>query len=116
MKKKSALAELPRVSLLEGLEWWREQEAKAAEGRKRALAAAKKARKKLHQSVSAKWPMKSDSLGCHPEQVGEANERAKKAGIQGVHYERDGTCVINDNGARKKLMRLEKCIDRSGYS
>lgn len=60
------------------------------------------------------WPMKSDALSCHPSQVAAITERNKRHGITGVRYEKDGTCVIADRGARKALMALEGKHDKRG--
>lgn len=62
------------------------------------------------------WPMKSQALAVHPEQIAEAHERNRKAGITGVEYLKDGTAVIADRGARKNLMKLEGVVDKeAGY-
>lgn len=59
------------------------------------------------------WPMKSEALACHPDQVVDHNERNRSKGI-GARYNADGTCVIESRGDRKKLLRLEKMHDKSG--
>ena len=60
------------------------------------------------------WPMKSEALACHPRQVEAIMARNKKHGITGVHYEKDGTCVISDRKARKELLALEGLHDNHG--
>lgn len=53
------------------------------------------------------WPMVNvGAFACHPEQVEECNERARKHGIA-AHYNKQGHCIIEDAGAHKKLTRLE---------
>jgi hypothetical protein len=59
------------------------------------------------------WPMKSVALAVHPDQVAQANERNRKAGVN-VTYESDGTAVIPDRGERRRLLRLEGMHDRQG--
>ena len=59
------------------------------------------------------WPMVSEALACHPNQVKKMNARARKHNL-GVHYSRDGRCHIPDRGERKRLMRLEKMHDNEG--
>lgn len=59
------------------------------------------------------WPKKSLALAVHPEQVAVANARAKRHGIA-AHYEADGTCVLADRAARKKMLRLEGFHDNLG--
>lgn len=60
------------------------------------------------------WPLKSEGLGCHPEQIPELLERNKRHGVKGVSYDKDGTAVLADRGARRDLMALEGCHDKSG--
>lgn len=60
------------------------------------------------------WPMRSDALSCHPNQIAAITERNKKHGITGVSYEADGTCVISDREARRKIMALEGVHDNKG--
>ncbi len=59
------------------------------------------------------WPILSEALGVHPEQVQEANQRNKAAGIA-VEYNRKGQAVIPSRGERRKLMDLEGVHDRDG--
>lgn len=59
------------------------------------------------------WPIVSDALGVHPDQVPEANHRNKAAGVN-VQYNRKGQAVIPSRGERRKLLRLEKAHDRDG--
>ncbi len=60
------------------------------------------------------WPMKSDGMACHPEQISEIMARNKRHGITGVSYDSDGTAVLADRGARRDLMALEGCHDKQG--
>lgn len=76
---------------------------------------AKKGKRVLGGPGTRTWPLRSEALAVHPEQVDEANLRNKRAGVA-AYYEPDGTCVIADNGARRRLLRLERCIDRAGYT
>lgn len=59
------------------------------------------------------WPLVSDALGVHPDQVDEANLRNKKAGVA-VEYNRKGQAVIPTRGERRKLLRLEQFHDKDG--
>lgn len=62
------------------------------------------------------WPMRSQAgFACIPQQVDEYNARNKALGLAS-HYERDGTCVIPSPAERRKLMKANGQIDRSGYS
>jgi len=61
------------------------------------------------------WPMKSDALAVHPEQIPEAMERNKRMGVTGVTYDpEDGRAILADRGARRDLMRVSKVHDNSG--
>ena len=59
------------------------------------------------------WPMVSEALAVHPRQVDQANERARRHGIN-VAYDQKGNCHIPDRGNRKKILRLEGLRDNSG--
>lgn len=59
------------------------------------------------------WPMMSDALSVHPDQVGEATARNRKHGVN-VGYLPDGTAVIPDRGARKAILKLEGFHDNNG--
>ena len=59
------------------------------------------------------WPMESWALAVHPKQVGEANARAKRHGIN-VVYKKNGSVHIPDRAERKKLLRLEGFHDNNG--
>lgn len=61
------------------------------------------------------WPLVSEALAVHPDQVAEANARAKRHGIP-VTYDAAGMCHIPDNGARRRLLKLEGYHDRSAFS
>ncbi len=64
--------------------------------------------------VASCWPMKSDGMACHPEQIPEMMERNKRHGVAGVSYDRDGTAILADRGARRDLMALEGVHDKQG--
>lgn len=62
------------------------------------------------------WPMTSEALAVHPDQVKEANLRNKKAGVAARYEEGTGACVIPDRKDRQKLLKLEGYHDKSaGY-
>lgn len=68
----------------------------------------------LQGHTSACWPMRSEALAVHPDQVAEGNARNKKAGV-GARYEAGtGICVIPDRGDRKKLLKVEGLHDNHG--
>lgn len=59
------------------------------------------------------WPMVSDAVGVHPDQVEEANARNKKHGLA-TRYNEDGQAIIPSRLERKKLLQLEQFFDRDG--
>jgi hypothetical protein len=61
------------------------------------------------------WPMKSDALAVHPEQIPLVLERNKRHGLTSVEYDpKDGRAIIPDRGARRMLNRIEKFHDNEG--
>jgi hypothetical protein len=60
------------------------------------------------------WPLKSEALACHPGQITEIIERNRRHGVTGVSYNKDGTAILADRGARRDLMALEGVHDKSG--
>lgn len=60
------------------------------------------------------WPMVSEAMAVHPDQVDDANARAKRHGLTGVKYNKKGFVELSDRGSRKKLLRLEGFHDNHG--
>lgn len=60
------------------------------------------------------WPMTSEALAVHPDQVAEANARNKRHGVNATYEPGTGMCLIPDRGERKRLLKLEGFKDRSG--
>lgn len=62
------------------------------------------------------YPYVSEAFAVHPDQVDAANERARKAGI-GARYEKGtGMCMIDSDGDKVKLAKLEGFVNRqAGY-
>lgn len=63
------------------------------------------------------WPMVSEAMAVHPDQVDEANARAKRHGLTGVKYQKGtGMVELSDRGSRRQLLRLEGYHDNhAGY-
>jgi hypothetical protein len=78
--------------------------------------AAKKRARDNRIGGRAKWPLESDSLACHPEQVAERNEFIKGHGLTGVRARRDGTMIFDSHRARQRYLNRIGLIDRSGYT
>jgi hypothetical protein len=63
----------------------------------------------------AKWPIVSENAGVMPEQVAEANESIRRAGIVGVEHTPDGSVVWSDPAARRAHLKHIGAYDKSGY-
>lgn len=62
------------------------------------------------------WPMVSEALAVHPDQVDQANERAKKAGIAARYQKGTGLCQIDSDGDKVRLVKLEGFVNKqAGY-
>lgn len=57
--------------------------------------------------VSTGWPMKCEALAVHPRQVERMNARNKRHGVNVSYDPKWGTAIIPDNGAYKRLQKLE---------
>ncbi len=53
------------------------------------------------------WPMKCEALAVHPSQVAQMNARNKRHGVNVQYCPKWGTAIIPDEGAYKKLRKLE---------
>lgn len=77
------------------------------------LEAAKTAPKRVRKSTNPGWPMVSQAMGCHPEQVAEFQRNADAHNLTGVKFRPDGACVFEDSGAKRDYMKLRDYIDKS---
>lgn len=69
----------------------------------------------LAGNTPSAWPMRSDALAIHPSQIPAVMERNKRHGVGGVDYDpKDGTAIIADRGARRKLMEVDGVHDNEG--
>lgn len=73
-------------------------------------------RRRRRAAGLARWPIESDSLACHPEQVQERNAFIKGHGLQGCEARPDGTMVFSGPRARQRYLSRVGLIDRSGYT
>jgi hypothetical protein len=60
------------------------------------------------------WPMLSDALAVHPEQIAEARERDRKRGVP-TEYAPDGRAVITSAAHQKQLAKTYGCRPMRGY-
>jgi hypothetical protein len=63
--------------------------------------------------LSSCWPMYSEALAVHPDQIQQANERAKRHGLD-VEYVKGGIAKIGSRNDRKRLLKLEGFHDNQG--
>ena len=60
------------------------------------------------------WPVISESAGCHPSQIREMQEHArKKAGVH-LNFTPDGRAIFESPGQRKKYLRSVGIRDNNG--
>jgi putative FmdB family regulatory protein len=59
------------------------------------------------------WPMKSEALGVHPDQIGEAVEQARKLGIP-TEFTKDGRPILTSPGHRKRYAEALGFWDKNG--
>lgn len=61
----------------------------------------------------AGWPLVSEALAVHPDQVAEAVAEARKRGVP-TEYTADGNPVFTDRGHRAAFGRAFGVVDRAG--
>lgn len=59
------------------------------------------------------WPMISDSMAVHPDQIPEVLARNKRHGIN-IEYLPTGQPVLRDAAQKRELMRAEGFFDKGG--
>jgi hypothetical protein len=70
---------------------------------------------KTRVSTSKGWPMYSNSMGTHPDQVKQTQEDLRKMGCGHVEFSSDGMMKLDNNAQRKKIMKAMGMVDRNGY-
>jgi len=60
------------------------------------------------------WPMRSDALAVHPDQIPEVMERNKRHGVHVEYDPKTGEAILADRGQRRDLNRIEGFHDRRG--
>lgn len=64
---------------------------------------------------SVGYPILSDALGVHPDQIPEAREHYRKRGVS-VDFAPDGRLVMADSAHRKRVLRAAGVHDRNSYN
>lgn len=75
---------------------------------------ARRVERKRHFVPSGNWPLRSDALGCHPDQIKEFTADAKAAGLTGVSFDADGTCVVSTRRQRAQYAAMRGLHDKDG--
>jgi hypothetical protein len=65
-------------------------------------------------AYSGSKPLESLALSCHPDQVAEYNEAARKEGLTGISWDARGRCSITSRGDRKAWLRVQGLHDNEG--
>lgn len=65
------------------------------------------------RNTPGNWPMKSDALGCHPDQVKEFEQHCASLGVP-TRYTSDGRAVLENREHRRRLLRAMGYHDRDG--
>lgn len=59
------------------------------------------------------WPMTSEALACHPDQIPEARASAEARGVQ-TDFTPDGSPIFRDRDHRRRYMRAYGYHDKDG--
>jgi hypothetical protein len=62
----------------------------------------------------AGWPMTSEAMGTHPDNVKLSIDHFKKEGVR-VEYDKTGAMVFDNAAHRRKVLRAANYTDKAGY-
>lgn len=65
------------------------------------------------RNISGKWPIVSEAMAVNPEQVGEAREILKRAGVN-TEYTKTGEPILRSAAHRKQHAQALGFFDRNG--
>lgn len=65
------------------------------------------------RTFPANWPMESDALGVHPNQVEDARRESERLGVP-TDFTRDGRAILVSPAHRKRYARALGFHDRNG--
>jgi hypothetical protein len=69
-----------------------------------------------YRDTPGNWPMTSDALACHPNQVAEFSRRAIELGVP-TEYTKSGKPILTSKGHRNAYMNMRQAFDLdAGYS
>lgn len=61
------------------------------------------------------WPLESQSMGCHVDQIPEMIDYAKSKGVELDYNRRTGAAICRSPEHRKQVMRLNGMFDKDSY-
>lgn len=70
-------------------------------------------RRGFKDTNGAGWPMLSDALGVHPDQISDARAEAERAGVR-LDFTRDGRAILESRTHRRAVLRALGYHDRNG--
>ncbi len=63
---------------------------------------------------AAGWPMVSEAMGTHPDNVKTSIDHFQKMGVR-VEYDKSGAMVFDNAAHRRKVLRAANYTDKQGY-
>lgn len=70
---------------------------------------------KSRVSTAKGWPMYSDGLGTHPDQIKGLQKDLKGLGCGNVEFRADGAMKLENNAQRRKILKAMGKQDKYGY-
>jgi len=70
---------------------------------------------KTRVSTSKGWPMYSNALGTHPDEVNNLKAELAKKGCGEVSFHKDGGMILDNNAQRRKILKAMGKVDANGY-
>lgn len=61
------------------------------------------------------WPMTSEAMAVHPEQIGEAHAASVAQGVP-TQFDRAGRPILTDPGHHRRYMKANGFFDRGGLT
>lgn len=70
---------------------------------------------KTRVSTSKGWPMYSNALGTHPNEVDTLKAELAKKGCGDVSFHKDGGMILDNAAQRRKILKAMGKADANGY-
>ena len=65
--------------------------------------------------AAPKWPILSESMGCHPSQVEQFTKHYQEIGVP-TEFTKDGQAVFRDRAHRRAALKATGHIDRDSFT